>query len=155
MLIRSLRADREHLIHPLSHPTDHTQPLVIVRGEGQVIDARGNLLFRRALWPVERERRPRPGPRKLAQVSAEQMSTLAFNTNNYVGFANIPSAELADKLVSLAYPNLNAVYFTTAGAEINESAFKTARFFWKPSRQTRQGQSHLASLGLPRRDHGP
>ena len=29
-----LRADREHLIHPLYHPTDHTRPLVIVRGEG-------------------------------------------------------------------------------------------------------------------------
>src|SRR6267378_2871776 len=28
-----LRVDREHLIHPLSHPADHARPLVIVRGE--------------------------------------------------------------------------------------------------------------------------
>ncbi|HEY0582935.1 MAG TPA: aminotransferase class III-fold pyridoxal phosphate-dependent enzyme, partial [Chloroflexota bacterium] len=54
----------------------------------------------------------------------------AFN-NNYVGFANVPSTRLAEKLIELTYPNLNAVYFTTAGAESNESAFKTARFFWK------------------------
>jgi adenosylmethionine-8-amino-7-oxononanoate aminotransferase len=124
-----LRADREHLIHPLYHPTDHNQPLVIVRGEGaEVIDARGKRYFDAlsGLWNVNVGH----GRTDLAQVAAEQISTLAFN-NNYVGFANIPSAELAEKLVSLAYPNLNAVYFTTAGAESNESAFKTARFFWK------------------------
>ncbi len=124
-----LRADREHLIHPLYHPTDHSQPLLIVRGEGaEIVDARGKRYFDAlsGLWNVNVGH----GRVELAQVAAEQMATLGFN-NNYVGFANIPSAELAEKLVSLAYPNLNAVYFTTAGAESNESAFKTARFFWK------------------------
>jgi adenosylmethionine-8-amino-7-oxononanoate aminotransferase len=58
------------------------------------------------------------------------MATLAYN-NNYVGFVNAPATLLAEKLVELSYPNLNAVYFTTSGAESNESAFKTARFFWK------------------------
>ncbi len=29
------------------------------------------------------------------------------------------------------YPKLNAVYFTTGGAESNESAFKTSRYYWK------------------------
>jgi putrescine---pyruvate transaminase len=124
-----LRADREHLIHPLSHPTDHATPMVIVRGEGaEIIDASGKRYFDAlsGLWNVNVGH----GRAELAQVAAEQMSTLAFN-NNYVGFANIPSARLAEKLIELAYPNLNAVYFTTAGAESNESAFKTARFFWK------------------------
>jgi adenosylmethionine-8-amino-7-oxononanoate aminotransferase len=124
-----LRADREHLIHPLHHPTDHSQPLVIVRGEGaEIIDAHGRRFFDAlsGLWNVNAGH----GRTELAQVAAQQMTTLSFN-NNYVGLANIPSAELAEKLVSVAYPNLNAVYFTTAGAESNESAFKTARFFWK------------------------
>ncbi|MBV9577486.1 MAG: aspartate aminotransferase family protein [Chloroflexi bacterium] len=124
-----LRADREHLIHPLYHPTDHSQPMVIVRGEGaEVIDAGGKRYFDAlsGLWNVNVGH----GRAELATVAAEQMSTLAFN-NNYVGFANIPSAQLAEKLVDLTYSNLNAVYFTTAGAESNESAFKTARFFWK------------------------
>src|ERR671939_582610 len=67
---------------------------------------------------------------ELARVAAEQMSTLAFN-NNYVGFVNVPSVRLAEKLSQIAYPNLQAVYFTTSGAESNESAFKTARFYWK------------------------
>jgi adenosylmethionine-8-amino-7-oxononanoate aminotransferase len=124
-----LRADREHLIHPLYHPTDHARPVVIVRAEGaEVIDAAGKRYFDAlsGLWNVNVGH----GRAELAQVAAEQMSTLAFN-NNYTGFTNVPSARLAERLIELAYPNLNAVYFTTAGAESNESAFKTARFFWK------------------------
>jgi adenosylmethionine-8-amino-7-oxononanoate aminotransferase len=124
-----LRADREHLIHPLYHPADHSKPMVIVRGEGaEIIDAAGRRYFDAlsGLWNVNIGH----GRAELAQIAADQMSTLAFN-NNYVGFANVPSARLAEKLIELTYPNLNAVYFTTAGAESNESAFKTARFFWK------------------------
>src|SRR5579864_1907113 len=124
-----LRADREHLIHPLYHPADHGKPMIVVRGEGaEIIDASGKRYFDAlsGLWNVHVGH----GRTELAQVAAEQMSTLAFN-NNYVGFTNLPSARLAEKLIELAYPNLSAVYFTTAGAESNESAFKTARFFWK------------------------
>ena len=56
-----LEADREHLIHPLSHPADHAKPMVVVRGEGaEIVDRRRQALLRRALWPVERARRPRP-----------------------------------------------------------------------------------------------
>jgi adenosylmethionine-8-amino-7-oxononanoate aminotransferase len=126
---RVLRSDREHLIHPLYHPADHAQPMLIVRGEGaEVIDAAGKRYFDAlsGLWNVHVGH----GRRELASFAAEQMSTIAFN-NNYTGFANVPSTRLAEKLFEHAYPNLNAVYFTTAGAESNESAFKTARFFWK------------------------
>jgi adenosylmethionine-8-amino-7-oxononanoate aminotransferase len=124
-----LRVDREHLIHPLYHPADHARPLVIVRGEGaEIVDANGKRYFDAlsSLWNVNVGH----GRVELAQVAAEQMATLAFN-NNYVGFVNVPSTRLAEKLIELTYSNLNAVYFTTSGAESNESAFKTARFFWK------------------------
>src|SRR5437868_3859944 len=124
-----LRADREHLIHPLYHPADHSKPLVVVRGEGaEIIDGSGKRYFDAlsGLWNVHVGH----GRTELTQVAAEQMGTLAFN-NNYVGFVNVPSTRLAEKLIELTYSNLNAVYFTTSGAESNESAFKTARFFWK------------------------
>jgi adenosylmethionine-8-amino-7-oxononanoate aminotransferase len=124
-----LRLDREHLIHPLFHPADHANPVVLVRGEGtELIDANGKRYFDAlsSLWNVHVGH----GRAELAQAGAEQMATLAFN-NNYVGFINIPATQLASKLVEISYPNLNAVYFTTSGAESNESAFKTARFFWK------------------------
>src|SRR6266702_3807059 len=58
------------------------------------------------------------------------MSELAYYSG-YVGSSNIPAIQLASKLMSLAYPNLQAVFFTSGGAESNESAFKTARFYWK------------------------
>jgi len=124
-----LEADREHLIHPLAHPSDHARPLVVVRGEGaEIVDADGKRYFDAlsGLWNVNVGH----GRAELGQVAAEQMATLAFN-NNYVGFVNVPSARLAEKLTQLAYPNLNAVYFTTGGAESNESAFKIARYYWK------------------------
>jgi len=124
-----LRADREHVIHPLYHPTDHAKPIVVVRGEGaEIIDADGKRYFDAlsGLWNVAVGH----GRQELAQAAFDQMSTLAFN-NNYVGFTNMPSTLLAEKLTTLAYPNLSAVYFTTAGAESNEAAFKTARFYWK------------------------
>ncbi len=128
-----LRVDREHLIHPLSHPADHARPVVLVRGEGaELVDANGKRYFDAlsGLWNVNVGH----GRAELANVAAEQMGTLAFN-NNYVGFVNVPAARLAEKLIELTYPNLNAVYFTTSGAESNESAFKTARFFWKLQEQ--------------------
>ena len=58
------------------------------------------------------------------------MTTLAYATN-YVGSSNVPAIRLANRLIGLAYPNLAAVYFTCGGVESNESAFKTARFYWK------------------------
>jgi adenosylmethionine-8-amino-7-oxononanoate aminotransferase len=126
---RLLQADREHLIHPLYHPSDHARPLLIVRGEGaEVVDASGKRYFDAlsGLWNVHVGH----GRKELADAAAQQMATLAFN-NNYTGFTNEPSIRLAEKLSEIAYPRLNAVYFTTGGAESNESAFKTARYYWK------------------------
>jgi adenosylmethionine-8-amino-7-oxononanoate aminotransferase len=124
-----LRADSAHLIHPLYHPTDHARPLVLVRGEGtDVIDSEGKRYFDAlsGLWNVHVGH----GRAELAQAAAEQMQTLAFS-NNYAGFTNLPSIRLAERLTQLSYPNLTGVYFTTAGAESNESAFKIARYYWK------------------------
>jgi adenosylmethionine-8-amino-7-oxononanoate aminotransferase len=43
----------------------------------------------------------------------------------------VPAITLANRLIELAYDNMQAVFFTSGGAESNESAFKTARFYWK------------------------
>src|SRR5260370_7767106 len=113
-----LRLDREHLIHPLYHPSDHTKPLLIVRGEGaEIVDANGKRYFDAlsGLWNVHVGH----GRAELAQVAADQMTTLAFN-NNYVGFANVPSPPLAEKLIQFAFPNFPPLYFTTAAAASNQ-----------------------------------
>jgi adenosylmethionine-8-amino-7-oxononanoate aminotransferase len=66
----------------------------------------------------------------LADAAAAQMRKIAYSSA-YVGATNEPAVRLAEKIVGHAYPNSSAVYYTTAGAESNESAFKTARYYWK------------------------
>jgi adenosylmethionine-8-amino-7-oxononanoate aminotransferase len=126
---RLIKDDQDHLIHPLHHPTDHLEPQIYVRGRGAVItDIQGREYIDglAGLWNVNVGH----GRQELAQAAATQMSELAYYSA-YSGTSNLPAIHLASKLVSLAYPNMQAVFFTSGGAESNESAFKTARFYWK------------------------
>jgi len=124
-----LQEDRRHLIHPLHHPKDHEHPLLIVEGRGAIVkDSEGREYIDglAGLWNVNAGH----GRKELGEVAAQQMSTLAF-ASAYAGQSNIPAIRLAERIVKLAYASTSAVYFTTGGAESNESAFKVARFFWK------------------------
>ena len=125
--------DRHHLLHPLQHPADHAAPHIWVKGRGAVLtDAEGREYIDglACLWNVNVGH----GRKELAEAAAAQMSTLAYGTN-YVGSSNVPAITLAHRLTELAYPNLVATYFASGGAEANESAFKTARFYWKAKGQ--------------------
>ena len=128
--VSALRTDdRDHLLHPLQHPADHATPHIWVKGQGCVltdIDGREYLDGLSCLWNVNVGH----GRKVLAEAAAEQMATLAYSTN-YVGSSNVPAIQLAQRLTELAYPNLVATFFASGGAEANESAFKTARFYWK------------------------
>ena len=124
-----VKTDQAHLIHSLHHPSEHADPLIFVEGKGAVmkdvqgreyIDALGGL------WNVSVGH----GREELAQAAAQQMRILAY-CSTYAGSSNVPAIRLAARLTELAYPNLTAVFFTSGGAESNESAFKTARFYWK------------------------
>ena len=124
-----LAHDQRHLIHPLHHPSDHQSPLIMVEGRGAMIkdaDGREYIDGLAGLWNVNIGH----GRAELAEAAADQMRRLAFNSN-YAGASNIPSIRLAERLVHLAYANTSGVYFTTGGAESNESAIKTARYYWK------------------------
>jgi adenosylmethionine-8-amino-7-oxononanoate aminotransferase len=124
-----LAEDRDHLLHPLYHPADHAAPHIWVKGEGMVLtDAEGREFLDglSCLWNVNVGH----GRKELAEAAAAQMATLAYATN-YIGSSNVPAIQLAERLTKLAYPNLCATYFASGGGEANESAFKTARFYWK------------------------
>jgi adenosylmethionine-8-amino-7-oxononanoate aminotransferase len=124
-----LKEDQAHLFHPLHHPLDHQSPKVWVKGQGAVlIDAEGREYIDglSCLWNVNVGH----GRRELAEAAAQQMAELAF-CSSYAGATNIPATRLAARLAELAYPSLSTVFFTSGGAESNESAFKTARFYWK------------------------
>jgi putrescine aminotransferase len=124
-----IKDDQEHLIHPLHHPSDHLEPLIYVRGRGATVtDIQGREYIDglSGLWNVNVGH----GREELAQAAAAQMKELAY-FSGYSGSSNVPAIQLAAKLITLAYPNMQGVFFTSGGAESNESAFKTARFYWK------------------------
>ena len=101
---------------------------IIVRGEGtRIYDANGKEyfdglsgLFTNALGH---------GRTEIADAVAEQMKTLAFFP--LWTYAHPKAIELAEKLASLTPGDLNRVFFTTGGAEANESAWKLARQYHK------------------------
>jgi adenosylmethionine-8-amino-7-oxononanoate aminotransferase len=70
------------------------------------------------------------GRPELARAAAEQLERLPY-CSAYSGFSNAPAATLAARMAGMAYPKLNTTFFTCGGAEANESAFKTARCYWK------------------------
>jgi putrescine aminotransferase len=123
--------DQAHVIHPLHNPSSHAAagPVILVGGQGAVLrDVRGREYIDglSQLWNVNVGH----GRRELADAAAAQMSEIAF-VSNYTGQANVPAIRLARKLVEIAYPNLESVFFASGGAESNESAFKLARSYWR------------------------
>lgn len=124
-----LKRDQAGLIHPLHDREAHGRGHVWVRGEGAIlVDADGKEYIDAlsALWNVTAGH----GRRELAEAAAEQMQTLAY-CSGYTGSSNPRAIELAERLAGMTYPAINRFYFTSGGAEANEAAFKTGRYFWK------------------------
>ncbi len=123
------KQDGTYLLHPLHHPSSHSSPLIIKSGDGirvKTVDGREYIDGLAGLWNILIGH----GNTELAEIARTQMTELAYYSN-YAGISNVPAIELATKLAGYAYPGLNTTYFTSGGAEANETAFKTARYYWK------------------------
>ncbi len=121
-------ADRQHQIHSLHHPTESNDAVIYISGRGIMLrdtDGKEYIDGLSGLWNVNVGH----GRAELAEAAASQMKTLAY-FSGYSGSSTIPSITLAEKLISMA-PGMGAVFFTSGGAEANESAFKTARYYWR------------------------
>jgi putrescine aminotransferase len=159
-LDRILRADQDHLIHPLYHPNDSKNPFVWVKGEGSVLrtaDGREYLDGLACLWNVTLGH----GRKELAQAASRQMEELAF-TSSYTGHTNIPAVQLAERLSEKSYPAITHFFFASGGGEANDSAIKTARYYWisqgKPDKIKIVGREHgyhgvtmgaMSATGIP------
>ncbi len=107
---------------------EHNEVPIMVRGEGtRVYDANGVEyfdglagLFTNMLGH---------GRADIGAAAAEQMATMAFFP--LWTYAHPKAIELAEKIASLAPGDLNRVFFTSGGAEANESAWKLARQYHK------------------------
>ncbi len=123
-----IEKDKKQL-HPTYHPKSHANPLVIERGDGvwlYTTDGQKVLDGMAGLWNVNAGY----GREELAKAAYDQMKVMSF-TSNFSGMTNLPSIMLADKLAGFAYEGLNTTLFTSGGSEANDSAFKTARYYWK------------------------
>src|SRR5207247_10387412 len=112
-----VKADQDHLIHPLHHPVDNSEPVIYVRGRGAMIQEIGGHEYidgLSGLWNVNVGH----GRTELADAAAAQMKDLAYFTG-YVGSSSIPAISLANKLMELTDHNMQAVFFTGGGPEPN------------------------------------
>jgi adenosylmethionine-8-amino-7-oxononanoate aminotransferase len=131
MTTKSALLDRDlaHLIHPLHNRPQQIGGHVWVKGEGAVLtdaDGKEYIDALSGLWNVTAGH----GRKELAAAASKQMQTLAFCTG-YAGSSNPPAIELAERLAELTYPSINRFFFTSGGGESNDTAFKTARYYWK------------------------
>lgn len=135
----ALAADHAHLMHPLHNSADAADPLVWESGKGALLrtqDGRDYLDGLSCLWNVNVGH----GRAELARAAAAQMEKLAF-ASGYVGQTNVPASQLAERLAQLCYPSINHFFFATAGGESNDTAIKTARYFW-----IAQGKANKTSI---------
>jgi hypothetical protein len=127
MTPRVCRKRVRHPRHPAARRRALPAPLHRPRGaarQGRARDGarRGHLPVgfgraqadRRHVGPVVRERRLRP--HSISEAVYRQMETLPFY-NSFFNTTNVPAVQLAAKLVELAPPQFNHVFFTGSGSE--------------------------------------
>jgi adenosylmethionine-8-amino-7-oxononanoate aminotransferase len=124
-----LARDRAHLIHPQHDRSACDAAHVWIKGHGAVLTDAGGMDYLdglAGLWNVIAGH----GRAELADAARDQMIALGF-ASGYAGGSNRPAIELAERLAALTYSSINHFFFTSGGAEANESAIKIARSFWK------------------------
>jgi adenosylmethionine-8-amino-7-oxononanoate aminotransferase len=114
------------------HPWENLKTLgqnkrhVLTRGEGiYVYDSDGNRYIDGpgGMWCVN----VGYGRREIADAVARQLSEMPYD--NPWAFANIPAAQLAERLTVLTPGDLNHVFFTTAGSLSVDSALRFVMFY--------------------------
>jgi adenosylmethionine-8-amino-7-oxononanoate aminotransferase len=142
---RLLARDRAHLVHPQHERTTCDAAHVWVKGDGVLLtDADGNRYLdgMAGLWNVTAGH----GRTDLAAAAREQMIELGF-ASAYAGSSHPRAIELAERLAALTYPSINRFFFTSGGAESNESAIKIARSYWKRRGKTAKTKVIALTLG--------
>lgn len=128
---RELEAwDKRYVWHPFTQMRDYERedPLIISSGEGcWLYDIYGKRYFdgNSSLW-VNVHGHARP---EINRALANQAERVAHST--LLGCANVPSIELAKRLIELAPRGLSRVFYSDSGSTAVEIALKMAFQFWR------------------------
>src|SRR4051812_27280849 len=130
--------DREHLWHPFTQQRGWGQEeqLIVERAEGtDLIDVDGNRYIDgvSSLWcNVHGHGHPR-----IDAAVRDQLDRVAHST--MLGLSHPPAIELARRLVEIAPPGLNRVFYSDSGSTAAEIALKMAFQYWHQRGQRRTG----------------
>ncbi len=130
-------ADKAYVWHPFTQMQDYVagEPLIIERGEGSyLIDTEGRRYLDgvSSLWVTVHGHRKA----ELDAAIVDQLGRIAHST--LLGIANVPSIELARRLVAVAPPGLTKVFYAENGASAVEIALKMAFQYWQHRGQPRR-----------------
>lgn len=127
---KDAQLDHRHLWHPFTQQQDWLaeEPLMIEGGEGsELIDTDGNRYLDgvSSLWcNVHGHRHP-----LIDRAIHEQLERVAHST--MLGLSHPRAAELAARLVTIAPPGLNRVFYSDSGSTAVEVALKMAFQYWQ------------------------
>ncbi len=137
--------DREHVWHPFTPMQAYAaeKPLIIAAARGCFLidlDGREYLDGVSSLWcNVHGHRVP-----QLDAALREQLDAVAHST--LLGLSNVPAIRLARRLVELAPPGLNHVFYSDDGATAVEVALKMAFQYWRQCPQPRPEKTRYLAL---------
>ena len=121
--------DKQYIWHPFTQMADWlaAEPLIIERAQGNtLIDVHGQRYFDgvSSLWVnVHGHHHPHIDAAIRAQLDRVAHSTM-------LGLSSVPAIELAEKLVTIAPPGLNKVFYSDNGSTAVEIAVKMAYQYW-------------------------
>jgi adenosylmethionine---8-amino-7-oxononanoate aminotransferase len=127
---KAAELDHDHLWHPFTQQRDWVdeEPLMIESAEGtELVDTEGRRYLDgvSSLWcNVHGHRHP-----AIDEAVREQLDRVAHST--MLGLSHPPAAELARRLIEIAPPGLNRVFYSDSGSTAVEVALKMAFQYWQ------------------------
>jgi adenosylmethionine-8-amino-7-oxononanoate aminotransferase len=137
--------DREHVWHPFTPMQAYAaeRPLIIAGARGCFLidlDGREYLDGVSSLWcNLHGHRVP-----ELDDAIRQQLDAVAHST--LLGISNVPAIRLARRLVELAPPGLNHVFYSDDGATAVEVALKMAFQYWRQCARPRPEKTQFLAL---------
>ncbi|MBF0384803.1 MAG: adenosylmethionine--8-amino-7-oxononanoate transaminase [Candidatus Omnitrophica bacterium] len=122
--------DKRYVWHPFTQMQDwlKSDTLIIEKGEGNyLIDTEGNRYLDgvSSLWVNVHGHRKR----EIDNAVKSQLNRIAHST--LLGLSNVPSINLAKKLIEIAPKGLQKVFYSDSGSTAVEAAIKIAYQYWQ------------------------